>query len=99
MGRDPVVYLENLLKIARSVTLSMFRRRSSLWEPSSAAGTAKDRSGQELSAPRCRDIAADKRATYEELYTIAGARKRLSRMRENGKSKNGEPDAVKAENA
>ena len=54
----------------------------------------KNRSGQR--SYRRRDVEISlriKELLYDELYTIAGARKRLqSELRENGKSKNGETE-------
>ena len=58
----------------------------------------KNRSGQR--SYRRRDVEISlriKELLYDELYTIAGARKRLQHeLRENGKSKNGETDSTTA---
>lgn len=59
----------------------------------------KNRSGQR--SYRRRDVEISlriKELLYDELYTIAGARKRLqAELRENGKSKNGETHSAPAE--
>jgi DNA-binding transcriptional MerR regulator len=95
MGREPVVIPEKIYfkigEVCELVDVQAHVLR--YWETEfPMLSPQKNRSGQR--SYRRRDVEISLRIRellYEELYTIAGARKRLqNELRENGKSKNGE---------
>jgi len=95
MGREPVVIPEKIYfkigEVCELVDVQAHVLR--YWETEfPMLSPQKNRSGQR--SYRRRDVEISlriKELLYEELYTIAGARKRLqNELRENGKSKNGE---------
>lgn len=94
MGREPVVIPEKIYfkigEVCELVDVQAHVLR--YWETEfPQLAPQKNRSGQR--SYRRRDVEISlriKELLYEELYTIAGARKRLqNELRENGKSKNG----------
>src|SRR6187455_2682083 len=97
MGREPVVIPEKIYfkigEVCELVDVQAHVLR--YWETEfPMLSPQKNRSGQR--SYRRRDVEISlriKELLYDELYTIAGARKRLqSELRENGKSKNGETE-------
>ena len=96
MAREPVVIPEKIyFKIGEVCDLVDVQAHVlRYWETEfPMLSPQKNRSGQR--SYRRRDVEISlriKELLYEELYTIAGARKKLqNELRENGKSKNGEP--------
>jgi DNA-binding transcriptional MerR regulator len=97
MAREPVVIPEKIYfkigEVCELVDVQAHVLR--YWETEfPMLSPQKNRSGQR--SYRRRDVEISlriKELLYDELYTIAGARKRLqSELRENGKSKNGETE-------
>jgi DNA-binding transcriptional MerR regulator len=104
MGREPVVIPEKIYfkigEVCELVDVQAHVLR--YWETEfPMLSPQKNRSGQR--SYRRRDVEISlriKELLYDELYTIAGARKRLqNELRENGKSKNGEAESVTAKPA
>jgi DNA-binding transcriptional MerR regulator len=101
MGREPVVIPEKIYfkigEVCELVDVQAHVLR--YWETEfPMLSPQKNRSGQR--SYRRRDVEISlriKELLYDELYTIAGARKRLqNEIRENGKSKNGETESETA---
>ena len=99
MGREPVVIPEKIYfkigEVCELVDVQAHVLR--YWETEfPMLSPQKNRSGQR--SYRRRDVEISlriKELLYDELYTIAGARKRLqNELRENGKSKNGETERI-----
>lgn len=98
MGREPVVIPEKIyFKIGEVCDLVDVQAHVlRYWETEfPQLAPQKNRSGQR--SYRRRDVEISlriKELLYEELYTIAGARKKLQQeMRENGKAKSGEMES------
>lgn len=101
MNREPVVIPEKIYfkigEVCELVDVQAHVLR--YWETEfPQLAPQKNRSGQR--SYRRKDVEISlriKELLYEELYTIAGARKRLqSELKENGKAKNGETEPVKS---
>lgn len=101
MNREPVVIPEKIYfkigEVCELVDVQAHVLR--YWETEfPQLAPQKNRSGQR--SYRRRDVEISlriKELLYDELYTIAGARKKLqNELRENGKSKNGETEPVTA---
>lgn len=97
MGREPVVIPEKIYfkigEVCELVNVQAHVLR--YWETEfPQLAPQKNRSGQR--SYRRRDVEISlriKELLYDELYTIAGARKRLqAELRENGKARNGEAE-------